>query len=91
MRGKLAVDVLDAAAIGISMLRRDFGTASSVTFLLGIGEILEEWTHKKSVSDLAGRMSLNIEKVWQWEDGTEPWSRSLRSGWAIWWRSISAA
>ena len=71
LRGKLAVDVLDAAAIGISMLRRDFGTASSVTFLLGIGEILEEWTHKKSVSDLAGRMSLNIEKVWQWEDGTE--------------------
>ena len=47
LRGKLAVDVLDAAAIGISMLRRDFGTASSVTFLLGIGEILEEWTHKK--------------------------------------------
>ena len=71
LRGKLAVDVLDAAAIGISMLRRDFGTASSVTFLLGIGEILEEWTHKKSVIDLAGRMSLNIEKVWQWEDGTE--------------------
>ena len=71
LRGKLAVDVLDAAAIGISMLRRDFGTASSVTFLLGSGEILEEWTHKKSVSDLAGRMSLNIEKVWQWEDGTE--------------------
>ena len=71
LRGKLAVDVLDAAAIGISMLRRDFGTASSVTFLLGIGEILEEWTHEKSVSDLAGRMSLNIEKVWQWEDGTE--------------------
>ena len=71
LRWKLAVDVLDAAAIGISMLRRDFGTASSVTFLLGIGEILEEWTHKKSVSDLAGRMSLNIEKVWQWEDGTE--------------------
>ena len=68
---KQAVEVLDAAAIGISMLRRDFATASSVSFLLGVGEILEEWTHKKSVNDLAGSMSLNIEKVWQVVDGSE--------------------
>ena len=71
VRGKLAVEVLDAAAIGISMFRKDFATAGSIMFLLGIGEILEEWTHKKSVSDLAGSMSLNIEKVWQVADGSE--------------------
>lgn len=63
-QGKLEVPVLDATAIGVSLLRRDFSTAGSVMFLLGIGEILEEWTHKKSVDDLARSMSLNIEKVW---------------------------
>lgn len=62
--GKLEVPVLDAAAIGISMIRGDIKTAGSVMFLLGIGEILEEWTHKKSVGDLARSMSLNVDKVW---------------------------
>ena len=67
---KLEVEVLDATAITVSMLRCDFNTAGSVMFLLGIGELLEDWTHKKSVSDLAGSMSLNIERVWQkTEDG----------------------
>ena len=63
-KGKLEVPVLDAAAITVSMLRRDYKTAGSVMFLLDIGEILEDWTHKKSVSDLAGSMSLNVGKVW---------------------------
>lgn len=63
-RGKLNVSVLDAVAITVSLIRGDFETASSVMFLLKIGEILEEWTHKKSVSDLANTMSLGIEKVW---------------------------
>lgn len=62
--GKIEVPVLDAAAIGVSVVRRDFNTAGSVMFLLGIGELLEEWTHKKSVGDLARSMSLNIRKVW---------------------------
>lgn len=63
-KGKMEVPVLDATAIGVSMLRKDFKTASSIMFLLGIGEILEEWTHKKSVDDLARSMSLNVSKVW---------------------------
>jgi heavy metal translocating P-type ATPase len=63
-KGKIEVPVLDATAIGVSIFRRDFDTAGSVMFLLGIGEILEEWTHKKSVDDLARSMSLHIEKVW---------------------------
>lgn len=63
-KGKIEVPVLDATAIGVSILRNDIDTASSVMFLLGIGEILEEWTHKKSVDDLARSMSLNISKVW---------------------------
>ena len=63
-RRKIEVPVLDATAIGVSVLRGDFNTAGSVMFLLGIGELLEEWTHKKSVGDLARRMSLNIKKVW---------------------------
>lgn len=71
LRKKLEVEVLDATAIAVSVLRRDFDTASSVMFLLGIGELLEEWTHKKSVGDLARSMSLNITKVWQNVDGTE--------------------
>ena len=62
--GRLRVEALDAVAIGFSLLRRDFGTAASVMFLLGIGEILEEWTHKKSVGDLARSMSLNVSRVW---------------------------
>ncbi len=61
---KLDVSVLDATAIGVSVLRADFSTASSVMFLLGIGEIMEEWTHKKSVMDLAQSMSLHVENVW---------------------------
>ena len=63
-RGKLEVPVLDATAITVSILRRDCPTAGSVMFLLGLGEILEEWTHKKSVGDLARSMSLNVGKVW---------------------------
>ena len=63
-RRKIEVPVLDATAIGVSVLRGDFNTAGSVMFLLGIGELLEEWTHKKSVGDLARSMSLNIKKVW---------------------------
>lgn len=63
-KGKLNVSVLDAVAITVSLIRGDFETASSVMFLLKIGEILEEWTHKKSVSDLANTMSLGVEKVW---------------------------
>ena len=62
--GKLEVSVLDATAVTVSMVRGDLGTAASVMFLLHIGELLEEWTHKKSVEDLAGTMALNVEKVW---------------------------
>ena len=64
MDRKIEVPVLDAAAIGVSVLRSDFSTASSIMFLLGIGELLEEWTHKKSVDDLARSLSLNVGKVW---------------------------
>ena len=70
-KGKIEVPVLDATAIGVSMFRGDIDTAGSVMFLLGIGEILEEWTHKKSVGDLARSMSLNINKVWLVKDGQE--------------------
>lgn len=70
-QGKLDVSVLDATAITVSMLRGDFDTASSVMFLLGIGETLEEWTHKKSVDDLARTMSLHVDKVWCLVDGQE--------------------
>lgn len=68
-KGRLEVPVLDATAIGVSVIRGDYDTASSVMFLLGIGETLEEWTHKKSVNDLARSMSLNVGKVWQIVDG----------------------
>ena len=81
-KGKIEVPVLDATAIGVSMFRGDIATAGSVMFLLGIGEILEEWTHKKSVGDLARSMSLNISKVWLVSDGQEvlvPFS-SVKSG-----------
>lgn len=70
-KGKIEVPVLDGTAIGVSLLRGDTKTAGSVMFLLGIGEILEEWTHKKSVDDLARSMSLNISKVWVFSDGKE--------------------
>ena len=65
---KIQVPVLDAAAISVSMLRKDFETASSIMFLLGIGDILDEWTHKKSIADLAQTMSLNVDKVWKETD-----------------------
>ena len=64
-RRKLEVEVLDALSIGVSMLRGDFGTAGSVMFLLRLGELLEEWTRKKSLGDLARCMSLNVDRVWQ--------------------------
>jgi heavy metal translocating P-type ATPase len=64
LHGKLHVEVLDGLSIGISIARLDFDTAGSVMFLLGLGELLEEWTHKKSVDDLARCMSLNVDRVW---------------------------
>ncbi|MBS4980848.1 MAG: heavy metal translocating P-type ATPase [Lachnospiraceae bacterium] len=70
-RRKIEVPVLDATAIGVSILRNDFDTASSIMFFLGIGELLEEWTHKKSVDDLARTMSLNVGKVWLKKDDQE--------------------
>lgn len=70
-RAKLEVSVLDAVAVGVSVIRRDMNTASSVMFLLGIGELLEEWTHKKSVGDLARSMSLKVGRVWLRQEGQE--------------------
>lgn len=70
-KGKVDVSVLDGTAIAVSLLRGNINTAGSVMFLLDIGEILEEWTHKKSVDDLARSMSLNISKVWLLKDGRE--------------------
>lgn len=69
--GKMEVSVLDGTAIAVSLLRKDMKTAGSVMFLLGIGETLEEWTHKKSVDDLARSMSLNVSRVWMLADGKE--------------------
>ncbi len=69
--GSLSVAVLDAAAISISLVRGDHDTSSSVMFLLSIGDLLEEWAHKKSVEDLAGMMALNVDKAWTVRDGTE--------------------
>ena len=71
LRRGLEVPVLDATAIAASVLRSDFGTASSVMLLLEVGEILEEWTHKKSVGDLARAMSLQVEKVWMKTEGAD--------------------
>ena len=71
IKGRLSVSVLDATAVTVSLLRQDFETASSVMFMLRLGELLEEWTHKKSVSDLAGAMSLHVDKVWLRRDGQE--------------------
>ncbi len=70
-KGRVEVSVLDATAIGVSVLRNDIETAGSIMFLLGIGELLEEWTHKKSVGDLARSMALNIDKVWLVKNGQE--------------------
>ena len=69
--GRLSVAVLDATAITVSMTRGDFSTAGSVMFMLGLGEILEEWTRKKSVADLASAMSLRVDNVWLHANGTE--------------------
>ena len=68
LQGHLHVELLDGLSIGISMLRGDFSTAGSVMFLLGLGDLLEEWTHKRSVEDLARSMSLNVDRVWQVTD-----------------------
>ena len=69
--GKLSVAVLDGAAVTVSLVRGDFSTAGSVMFMLRLGEILEDWTHKKSVADLAGAMSLHVDKVWLQVNATE--------------------
>ena len=69
--GKLSVAVLDGTAVTVSLLRGDFDTASSVMFMLGLGDLLEEWTHKKSVANLADAMSLGVDKVWLKTDSTE--------------------
>ena len=72
LKGKIEVSVLDATAIGVSLLRGDFKTAGSVMFLLNVGDILDEWTHRKSVDDLARTMSLGVEQVWtETADGQE--------------------
>ena len=70
-RRRLEVEVLDALSIGVSILRRDFATAGSVMFLLNVGSLLEEWTRKKSLDDLARSMALNVDKVWVRSQGTE--------------------
>ncbi len=80
--GKLSVAVLDAAAVTVSMARGDFATAKSVMFMLRLGEILEEWTRKKSVADLASAMNLRVDKVWLNADGVEVLTdiRDIRQG-----------
>ena len=70
-KGRLEVSVLDAAAITVSLIRREQKTASSVMFMLGLGELLEDWTRRKSIDELAGVMSLGVEKVWLRRDGTD--------------------
>ena len=79
---KLSVAVLDGTAVAVSILRGDYNTAGSVMFMLRLGEILEEWTHKKSVADLASAMSLKVDKVWLRTEGTEVLTdvRSVRPG-----------
>lgn len=71
LRRRLEVEVLDALSIGVSVLRGDFSTAGSVMFLLNLGSLLEEWTRKKSLDDLARSMALNVDKVWVRSQGTE--------------------
>ena len=78
LRGHLRVEVLDGISIGLSILRRDFDTAGSVMFLLSLGELLEEWTHKKSVENLARSMSLNIDRVWLKTEDGKCWFRCIR-------------
>ncbi len=73
--GQLTVAVLDGTAVAVSIVRGDYSTAGSVMFMLRLGEILEEWTHKKSVADLASAMSLHVDSVWQQVDGTEVLTR----------------
>lgn len=77
-RGKLKVELLDALSIGISACRRDFGTAGMVMFLLEIGELLEDWTRKKSVADLAESLSLNVDRVWLQSSAGEVLTPSAR-------------
>ena len=71
LKGKIEVPVLDATAIAVSVLRNDTDTAGSIMFLLGFGELLEEWTHKKSIDNLARSLSLHVTKAWKKVDGTE--------------------
>lgn len=71
LKGKIEVPVLDATAIAVSVLRNDTNTAGSIMFLLGFGELLEEWTHKKSIDNLARSLSLHVTKAWKKVDGTE--------------------
>ena len=80
--GKLSVAVLDATAVTVSLARGDFDTAGSVMFMLGLGELLEDWTHKKSVSDLAGAMALQVDQAWRRVDGQEILTpvREIRAG-----------
>lgn len=82
LRGKLSVAVLDATAVTVSLARGDFDTAGSVMFMLGLGELLEDWTHKKSVSDLAGAMALQVDQAWRRVDGQEILTpvREIRAG-----------
>ena len=82
LRGKLSVAVLDATAVTVSLARGDFDTAGSVMFMLGLGELLEDWTHKKSVSDLAGAMALQVDQAWRRVDGQEVLTpvREIRAG-----------
>ncbi len=81
-KGKLEVSVLDATAIVASILRGDYDTAASVMFLLDVGDILEDWTHKKSVADLASAMSLHVDKVWLKTEGDDVLAdvRSVKAG-----------
>ncbi|MBQ9242002.1 MAG: heavy metal translocating P-type ATPase [Proteobacteria bacterium] len=71
LHGRLQVELLDGISIGLSLFRKDFTTAGSVRFLLSLGSLLEEWTHKKSVSDLARSMSLNVDRVWRIQNDQE--------------------
>lgn len=71
LKGQLRVELLDALAVGVSFARCDYGTVGSVTFLLSLGELLEEWTHKKSIEDLANHMSLDVDRVWMKKEDAE--------------------
>ncbi len=71
LKGNIEVALLDATTIGVSIARNDFSTASNIIFLLGFSDILEEWTHKKSISDLANAMAVNVDKVWLKNEDSE--------------------